>query len=246
VIKYFAVVIALFLTPNVLAQKKKQQESALYTPVEWFEGSILLTSGEELKGLVMYNSRNGVLSFQDGRDSKVFTAARVVGFEFFDEALQKQRIFYSLEYEDSETNVVRPLYFEVLKEYQTFSVLSKADRIDVNERVDYSGVDVAGTAYSRTRTVVSQTETIYLMKSISEIKPYFQVTREEDGQKTFGFFGTDTATKNKMINRDLLEELIGPEDYEKLRQYALGQDLKFRKKEDFLKILDYYDLLIGK
>ncbi|WP_276373295.1 hypothetical protein [Chryseolinea sp. H1M3-3] len=211
--------------------------------------SIMLTGGEELKGLVKYDNKNGVLSFQDGSDSRVFTAVRIVAFEFFDESLMIQRVFYSFDYEDPQTNVERPLFFEVLKQYKTFAVLSKADQIDLEERTDYvGGNSVAGAPspmYS-TRTVISQTETIYLMKSTGEIKPYFKIIKEEDGEKPFVFFGTDTETKNKMIDRDLLEEFISPVEHEKLRQYALAHDLKFRKKADFLKILDYYDQIVEK
>jgi hypothetical protein len=250
VIKYFAATLVIFFSFNLLAQKKKKQESNLINDIsEWYEGSIMLTGGEELKGLVKYNNRNGVLSFQDGSDSRVFTAMRVVAFEFFDESLMTQRVFYSFDYEDPQTSIERPLFFEVLKQYKTFAVLSKADQIDIDERPDYLRANsVAGypsQVYS-TKTVISQTETIYLMKSTGQIKPYFKIIKEDDVQKSFVLLGTDTKTKNKMVDRDLLEEFISPMEHEKLRQHALAHDLKFKNKEDFLKILDYYDEIVEK
>lgn len=216
----------------------------------------MLTDGNELKGLVKYNDRNGVLSYQDGTDTRVLTPLRVAAFEFFDESTQKQRIFYSLTYEDSETNVERPLFFEVLKEYKTFAILSKADRLEVDQKNVPSPYNnnnlnpVTGAVgpwpNNEVRLVVSQTETIYIMKSTGEINPYFKVVNTQDGSKSLIVAGRDTKTKNKMIDRDLLEEFIAPSDYEKISQYADANNLSFKKKDEFLKILDYYDEITGK
>lgn len=238
-----------------MAQKKKKEDEKLFSDqAEWFEGSILLTDGSELKGLVKYNDRNGVLSYQDGSDARVFTPLRVNAFEFFDESIQKQRIFYTLTYEDVETNIERPLFFEVLKEYKTFAILSRANRIDVTQKPDYSywnynpatmGNDRLLGPSHNVKLVVSQSEVIYIMKSTGEINPYFMIVNEEDGQKSLIYVGKDTKTKNKMLDRDLLEDFVTPEEYDKLVGYAHANDLSFKKKDEFLKILAYYDEIIG-
>jgi len=216
----------------------------------------MLNDGNELKGLVKYNDREGILSFQDGSTSKVLTPTRVAAFEFTDESLGKRRLFYTFDYEDSETNVERPLFFEVLKEYESFVILSKADRVIVDKKTRPSsitgmnpvtgGYDAPFVAKNKNRLVVSQTETIYLMKLSGEIKPYFKIVDSEDGQKSLIFAGNDTKTKNKMIDRDLLEEFITPSQYEKLTQFAREHNLSFKKKDEFLTILGYYDELIQK
>ena len=198
------VVALLLLSINSFAQKKKKKDDPLLKEdAEWFEGTIMLTDGSELKGLVKYTDQSGVLSFQDGANSKVLTSPRVVGFEFFDESLQKQRIFYTFQYEDSETNVVRPLFFEVVREYSSFAILSKTDPVDVEQRMSRNPLAYSPNAIKLTsnrRLVVSQEETIYLMNAEGQIKPYFKIVNEE--------------------NTGLLAS-----------------------KEDFLKILDYYDLI---
>ena len=250
VIKYTAALLLIFFSCNLLAQKTKKQEARLLSDrAEWFEGSIMLTNGNELKGLIKYNDRNGVLSYQDDTEFRVFTPLRVAAFEFFDESKQKQRIFYTLTYEDYETNVDRPFFFEVLKEYKSFAILSKSDRLDIDQKntsTSFSGFSSsAGIAdpYAprEVRLVISQTETIYIMKSTGEISPYFKVINTDDGTKSLILAGRDTKTKNKMIDPELLEEFIAPSDYEKLWQYADTNNLSFKKKEDFLKILDFYD-----
>lgn len=216
----------------------------------------MLNSGTELKGLLKYNTRNGILSYQDGVESKVFTPLRVAGFEFFDERLAKQRIFYTLTYEDHETSVDRPLFFELLKDYKTFVILSKVDRVDIEEKHRSNSIFINGYSGMKSnsyhaqgmdsRLEISQTETIYLMSSSDgKIKPYIKVTIAEDGVKDI-FTKKDSKTKNKMIDRDLMEEYVASENYIKLLEYAEHYTLNFKVKSDLMKILDYYDELISK
>lgn len=247
-IKSISFTLLLFFYFDSLAQKGKPKVARLLTDhAEWFEGSIMLTNDTELKGLVKYNSKNGILSYQDGTESKVFTPSRVTGFEFFDESLQKQRIFYTLMYEDSETNVVRPLFFEALKEYKTFAVLSKSDRVDIGLKTDpvLRQYDPYSNTANRSETVISQTETIYIMNATGEIKPYFKVVNIEDGRRSIRT-GKDEKTASQMIDRDLLEEFTTPSEYQHLKKYSKDNDLNFKIKEDFLKILNYYDEIIRK
>ena len=207
----------------------------------------MLSNGDELKGLVKYNSSTGILSYQDGSESRVFTPLKVSGFEFFDESLQVQRIFYTLKYEDSETNVIRPLFFEVLREYKTFAILSKFDRLDVGQKANPTWNNNNNSYPYRDNTilVISQTETMYIMNSHGEIKPFFKNTNSEDGRKSL-ISGKDTKIENKMIDRDLLEEFIAPPEYKQLKKYAEENKLNFKIKEDFMKILKYYDGMISK
>lgn len=265
--QYFAVnfkvveknVIAVFLllfSLDLVAQKNKKQEEHLLTDnTEFFEGSIMLNTGEELKGLIKYNDRNGVLSYENGNDSRVFTAMRVSAFEFFDESVQKQRVFYTFKYEDSETNVERPQFFEMLRDYETFAILSRTDRIIVEEKIQAgsSGFNPFTGTYNPTmaspnavKLIVSQTETIYVINSAGEIKPYFKFTNVEDGKKSWGANGRDTKTKHRMIDSTLLLDYMTAEQHLKLLEYADANDLDFSVKEDFIKVLDYYDALIGK
>ena len=93
-IKFISLLFVALISFHAIAQKKKKTDEKLLTDrSEWFEGSIMLSDGNELEGLVKYNDRNGVLSYQNGEETKVFTAMRVVAFEFFDEQIQKQRLF---------------------------------------------------------------------------------------------------------------------------------------------------------
>src|SRR5688572_16497841 len=161
------IVISLFAATDAFSQDALI-ESALPLSIEWSSGSIMTNDGSELKGLLKFNDKNGILSYQNGGDTRAFTARNVAGFEFFDEGVKKQRVFYSFAYEDSQNNIKRPLFFEVIKEFETFAVLSKVDPLEVDHKSVSSpaGIDPGSYTVARgqnwgTITEMSQTETIY-------------------------------------------------------------------------------------
>src|SRR3712207_3418164 len=81
----------------------------------WNEGSIMLKNGTELKGVLNYNDKTGVLSFENGADTWSFTSQSVLGFEFFDQSAQRQRVFYSLRETDEQSKSKRYWFFEALR-----------------------------------------------------------------------------------------------------------------------------------
>ena len=221
------------------------QEAGLLTnKQEWYDGSILLSDGTELKGLVKYNDDNGILSYHDGSNTKAFSQRSVLGFEFFDESVQRQRVFYTIPYEDSQTGVQRPLYFEVIREYKTFAILSRYDPLDMKQRTQVSSVNVNGVPmHTNVSTLeISQTETIFLMHKNGIIKPYLRITNTGNGTKSI-ITKKDTKTKNRIVDEDLLAEYVTGPVYDDLQRYAKENNLKFRKKADFMKIIAYYDSL---
>ncbi len=240
-------ILVLTLTTS-LAQTSTEKLELLGDTFEWSDGSILLSNGEELKGLVKYNDRNGVLAYHDGDNSRPFTPRSVLGFEFFDEQKQKQRIFYSLEDIDAETNVKRPLFFELLRDYKTFAIVLRIDRTEVRERHN-SSPDFYGngiyTGGSTTSTLeLSQTQTVCILNDKGEVFPYFKCISLEDGRRSWTT-GEDVKTKNKMIHNDLLLNFIEKPHYSQLISYADENKLDFKKLDNFKKILEYYDTLIS-
>lgn len=237
------VVVLLLAHFSLFGQKKKMAEDVLVNEkAEWFEGSILLNDGSQLTGLIKYDDNSAVLSFQDGTSSKVFTSSRVATFQFFDEAMQKQRVFYAFPYEDPKTMAMRPQFFEVIREYDSFAILGKTDPVDVDRKMSknplvYTSPDGTG-IMSSTRLVVSQVETIYLMNTEGDIKPYFKTVNEDKS----GIQLSD-GTSHKMIDDEVIQEFIPEPTLKKLKTFAKENNLKFSRKEDFLQILDYYDTI---
>jgi hypothetical protein len=240
-------IVALFAICSDCYGQDKITESILPVSLEWSEGSIMLNDGTELKGLLRYNDKNGLLSYESGNDAKSLTARNVAGFEFFDEDIQKQRVFYAFPYEDSQNNIKRPLFFEVIKEFGSFVVLSKVDPIDIEQKsVSTPGAfnpttnTIARGTNFGTSTEISQTETIYIMDAKSNIQPYIKIVEKE----VDGVFYNTSKTKTKMVDDDLLAEHIGSEMRKKLTAYAKENKLSFKRKGDLIKILNYYSELI--
>jgi hypothetical protein len=231
-------IVSLFLTPIAQGQDKMFEE--MLPDIEWGEGSVILNEGTEIKGSIRYNDKNGLVSFESGNDNRSFTARSILGFEFFDYAVNRQRIFYTIEYEDSKGNGKRPLFFEVLKDFKTFAVLAKMDPVGIKQKQNQGaaisngviGVGVGG----GTTTKINQTETVYIMNSTGEIKPYLNITRKVVDRTLYD----RSKIKNKIIDDSLLKEYFVEPGYSKMIQYAEGKNLNFDVKEDLLLILEYY------
>lgn len=236
-----AIVLLMLVFVDSVAQNRAA-ESILPVNLAWSEGSILTNEGTELFGLLRYNDKSGLLSYENGNRSSTYTARGVVAFEFFDEIINKQRMFYSFPYEDNQ-GIKRPLFFEVLLEFKDFAVLSKVDPIDIAHKAvgTPGGLNPAtGTLthgdYYGTSIEISQTETIYLMDSETNIKPYVRIVETDID----GVFYDRTKTKNKILDKEVLEEFVGQQMNDKLEQYAKQHNLSFKDKSDLLNILQYY------
>ena len=215
-------------------------KSLLENVHNWQEGNVTLASGQELSGLVRFDDHSGILTFENGEVSKALIAKNCAKFSFFDEELKRERYFYSLEYDDRET-FSKFYFFELLRSFDEFIVLSKVDPIDVKSKSQGTAPVMApdGSFYNpgtvHTRTEVYQTETIFLMNSRGDIEPYVQIVEREFDT----LFGERKRTKNRFINKDLLESYIGS-GFAQLELFAEKNDLSFRIKSDLLKILDAY------
>ncbi|HYF70863.1 MAG TPA: hypothetical protein VD884_22165 [Ohtaekwangia sp.] len=230
---------------SVEAQKRKKEADLLTHKKTWSEGSIMKSDGTELSGLINYDDKTNILFYREGDNSKSFIARSVLGFEFFDENLQRQRIFYSLEYDSEEEEVKRHYFFELLKDFNDFVVLSKKDPLEVRQvssPVGYTGQANVPAHYS-TETQVSQTETIYLMNAEGKIQPYLKNTH---GAKTQSLVNSIKDPNTKIEDKETLADFVSTEAYTKLKEYAKNNNLKFQKIEDLLKILSYYETIRGK
>jgi hypothetical protein len=242
VVKKISIVIGCVLTTlTVFGQKEKKQpdEKLISIKEEWNEGSILTTEGKELKGLLWYNDNNGILTFKDGTDTRVFLARSVAGFEFFDETTQKQRVYYVLDYTDPyRPGGKRAYFFELLHDFKTFAVVAKSDPVEVEVKHGSNTYMSPGTyAFDHKYSEVSQTETLYFLNTNGDIRPYLKLIKKEYIGR---YFWDERKEKNKLVDEGLLAEYVSESVYSNLQAYAKLNELKFKNKEDFLKILDYY------
>jgi hypothetical protein len=226
----------LFFPVISFAQKKTNKilmETVNPHNVEWSEGSILTTDEEELKGLVKYNSKTGILNYEYGNDSRSMTPRGVVAFEFYDAEKNRQRVFYSLEFEE------RFHFFELLFDFIDFAVISKTDPADVdfskpNQNFN-DGTTLITTPTNKVYASASQLETICFLNPSGEITPYITI---ENIDKE-GFWMDHSKAKKRVVDKDLLAEYLGT-DYDKVKVYIKENDLNVKRKDDLMKVFEYY------
>lgn len=252
------VLLWVFCSHNTRAQKEPTAQDLtnssfnIRNDVEWSEGSLILNDGTEYKGLLKFNEDTGVLGYQSGNVSRSYTARNVVGFEFYDYTLNRQRVFYTFMYEETATDIEKPFFFEVIKEFKTFAVLTKTEPIDVERRKNQILSTPGSPVFDGTNpflqskaTVVTSTitayrdEIIYFMSSTGDIEPYIKFTQKA----VDGTFYDRYKEKNKMLDDDLLKKYTGAH-YAELEAFAEENGLKPKRKDDFFKVLEYYEVLL--
>jgi hypothetical protein len=213
--------------------------------IEWSEGQVTLTNGVTLKGAVRYNSKSGLLAFDSGSESKVLTPRSVSSFDYYDAIRQNQRKFYSLELEDAK-GIVKPQFFEVLKELKTFALISTENPMELKKKQSwdpvYSTFFNTGNNGYVTKTVAAQVEIIYLLDLEGDINPYLILSNEEMPRS----FVSDTKTKvkSKVVGEESLKKLTAPH-YAELKAYAKKMKLTFGDKEELFRILEHYKQLLS-
>ena len=219
-------------------------QKVLVNDADWGQGSIMLNDGRELKGAIRYNEKTGIVSFESGKVSKSLTSRNLVGFEYFDERQSRQRVFYSLPYEDPTNNIETNLIFEVLRQFKDFAVLTKTDPFQVKQNTNNNNnpnPTFLSNDLNSNSIKVTQVETIYFMEASGTIKPYCEITRKEVEKALFD----RSVVKSKIVDKKLLQQYL-KDKFADVTAYAKKEDLDLDTKEDFLKILDYYQGLLAK
>lgn len=210
--------------------------------IEWSEGTITVTNGQVLKGLIKYNSKTGLLKYEGGKETKVLTARGVTMFDYFDEIRNTHRKFYSIDAEDNK-GVVRPQFFEILKELKNFAVIFTQNPMELRYKPSWGvgSSDFFGNQqYNRQKIRSAQTDIIFLVDETQELYPYLTITYEEVPRDLIE--GSKSKVKTKLVGEKFLKSMTG-DHFEKIQEYARANRLRFDEREDFLMIMDYYNEL---
>ena len=232
--KQFIVLILFFCCTTLTAQKK--QENAKYV-----QGTIVLNDGESLAGLLRYDTKKGILYYQNEATSNAFGPRNVDHFSYYDAEKGMPRLFYSIEYEDIDNGSKRFYFFEVLEELRNFAVLAKIDRMEVKTNNYYN--TLAGTLGFPTSNINGihkpiqyrkQDETLYIFRPNGAIEPYLETQYIYKNNKTY--------VKKRVLQRNLLAQCFGRATDE-LKKFSSENKLSFDDKEDLLKIMAHYKML---
>jgi hypothetical protein len=222
---------------NVAALAQKKDSPLMKENVEWSEGTVVTKDGTELNGLLRYEDNTNILYYQDGTDNHAYTSRNVMAFAFTDAVTGKPRTFYTLTAVELNTDIVRPLFFEFIREFENFTVFSRLDRIAIEKKMDAGGWNsMTGTIGSGggTHVEISQSETIYFMDKQGVIKPYLQIIDREGPDSWLDLF----KARNK-VDEALLENLTAPL-YHLVKECADKNHLSLKRKSDLLAVLDCY------
>jgi hypothetical protein len=208
----------------------------LLPDLEWGSGSVILNDGTELKGMIKYNDKEGgLVSYDQGSESHSFGPRLIMGFEFFDEKVQRQRTFYTIEYAGEGPK--KPSFFELLKDFGEFAIVSKIDPIEIEiKNHSYAGGYGLSNNYAGKSVRVSQVETVFVLTKSEEIKPYLQVTRKVVER----IERLKDKYKQKIIDKKVLKEYFPEPWSSKMNDFANEDNLDSGTKEDYVKLLEYY------
>jgi hypothetical protein len=232
--RYLILILVCLVSISVAAQTKKLEP--LNPNVVWGDGSIILGNGEELIGLVGFNDSQGIVTFQTGNNSRSFVPRSITTFNFFDESVKRQRVFYSLEFEDQQSGTGF-YFFEVLREFRNFAVISKIDPVEVKVKQHNGTLGTGPTptnAFNTTTTRVGQMETVYFMGNDGTIEPYLKVIRQFIDRD----FYDREKTKRKIVGDDLLKKYFTEAEINTMQKFSEKNQLTFESREDLVKILN--------
>jgi hypothetical protein len=235
--------IAVIQGTNVFCQQKEVSRTG---ETYWQDGSVLLTDGTELKGKLQYNGRLGILRYEDNDGERTLNPKNVTAFEFFDVTVDKQRVFYSLEYQESAQTMKRLWFFEILQDFKTFAVISRIDPFDaiVETKSGPFSNAMKGNGSSDTKNpiddywspeVVMESETIFFLDGSGRIDPYSRVIRKT----IHDMMGPRNKTSNKILDKKVVLKFFTEDELENMEKYADDNDLNTKTKSDFVKMLAF-------
>jgi hypothetical protein len=220
-----------------LAQPRKSKILTYDTAA--YEGAIWLSNDTKINGRISFNDNDGIVTLIDGEESHSFTSRGVVMFEYLDPRLNRSKRFYSLEFLDKETGFKDFYFFEVLKEFESFAVLMKIDRIKTEARQRILHHQTSPLILERNDKKHTQTKTIYFANDQGVFEPYLKIVDTELG----GDILDVNRTSNHFINAKLFERYTG-KHFSALQGFAKKNKLSFKLKDDLLVILDEYERML--
>jgi hypothetical protein len=225
----------------------------------WSKGEIVMADTKKLNGLVRYNKLTGLLQFENDTNIKTLTPASVLSFTFYDSLQQKQRKFISYGFEDMKSLMdslartkgitpfkVNPKFFEILMEFNSFAVLCMTGPLTVTASNGSIGsfslmTGMFNLASARQpSTTYSYMEQLYIFDKDGKVMPLLMIfNRKKDGL----LFDMDHTRRFGKMADIIIQRYTGPH-FHQIDDYAYEKKLSYERKEDILKMFEYYRTLI--
>lgn len=238
----YLVCLTLLVLCSIAGAQSKKNKSPITSDTSWYEGAIIKGDGK-VKGRIRFNDQLGVVNFSDvDKEQYTYSASRISGFEFFDDAKGKWRYFFSIEnFSESQKSLVWNFH-ELIMEFERFSVWSKVEPIHIKiEQVGGGGIPngTGGVTPTLPSTVsaANQTKVIYLMDPDSN--HLYWLLKLEDNESVKQIPDISSSDKRGKVNLDILEKYLGAQNFARLREYAKENNLNWKRESDLMLILNY-------
>jgi hypothetical protein len=204
-------------------------------------GKITLEGGKIIEGSLKFYDESRLAFLEKDGTTFYLTPTEVTRFEFYDRHLSYIRTFIRLKYNLYSHGVTQYLFFEVIKELKSFSVLSKIERLRTQQK-DPRLIRVPTSRFAPDKRIIAQSmQTIlFLSNKDGRMKPYIQLIE----QREQWLINDKDAYNGKFINKRLLKEYTGAY-YKQLVSYAKECDLQLNNPYGIKKVLDYYEKILS-
>lgn len=229
---FFCLLLLLFVSCVVTAQ--------VFVPgldAGWGKGAITLISGGRFAGDISYNDVEDMIAYRtDVRDTlKIFHRADVLALEYQLPSGVTRR-YYSLDVSARKTEKEDIGFFEMMKEYHDFAVVSKTT-FTFQERI----VTPPSTGFTKVQKgFLRRSEDIFFLDKDGKLDPYLHI---EHGYIDDDF--VDPGQKDgKVLDRTLFAKYLG--SYWSDVDRSLSADrVKLNSREGILDALHRYDELLA-
>ncbi len=188
-------------------------------------------------------------------DSNTSEYRNFISIEYPTEAFDKGILGYDFSLNDYESRKdkgpILPTFFEIVRETKSFIVLSKVKPIVYKQKAKGNNAGSFTTfgggspvtistvpGVARMYDEVRQNELIFFADTLGNIIPYAEFVDKEEvyySNQTNGI----KKSKSRKIDSNALERITGSY-YTELLKYAESNKLKIKKREDFIKVIDYF------
>ncbi|HYC85458.1 MAG TPA: hypothetical protein VEB86_09560 [Chryseosolibacter sp.] len=203
-------------------------------------GFVTLNDGTDVQGRIVFNDNDGIVTLFNGDESKSFNAREILKFQLYGRETGRERVFYSMEYDDPDTGFKDVQFFEILKELKSFAVVVKIDRIKTEARKRVLMPASSPLLVDRSNKKFTQTQTVFFMDTNGKFEPFLKILEKEFDGALLDW----NEKHNRFIDTSLFEKYTG-EHYPKLLSFAKQNRLSFKRKDDLVVILDHYEQLAG-
>lgn len=201
----------------------------------WCDGTIVLADGTTLRGHVQYNDKLALIKFKEREDSEEesFAETSLRSMHFYDEEEESWRKFGAFRIYDEASGKHVALLFEVLIELESMALLSRIEPVKIATRLRYN----PAIGYHQSRVGYEQYEKLCLVNEFGNAALILLVSELER-------YKLSSASKLKpYFNLKKLQEYLG-DDWPEFENITKSNDLKLKKRDDFINAFEQYAQLI--